>query len=220
MWRAAAMAGTTPLMMACVHAHVLTVCCLVRRGARVDQQDHLGCAAVTWAAHVDCTPPPLPRRSGSRAFAGACPPSKPASKRAARHIADGFQNGRNLSRHAHNASSGPRSSTPWPQRFIIGLTIGRTASTRMDHFPAAESVIPLAGIARHPSRGSSVGALASPTRGWMGATCRPRRAGGVSACGCVLGAGGCVRPDATARRRGRRLRQVRRWGETEQPDGV
>jgi len=46
-------------MMACVHAHVVLVCCLVRRGARVDQQDHLGCAAVTWAAHVDCTP--LPR---------------------------------------------------------------------------------------------------------------------------------------------------------------
>jgi hypothetical protein len=25
-------------MMACVHAHVLLVCCLVRRGARMDQQ--------------------------------------------------------------------------------------------------------------------------------------------------------------------------------------
>jgi hypothetical protein len=32
------LAGTTPLMMACVHAHVLLVCCLVRRGARMDQQ--------------------------------------------------------------------------------------------------------------------------------------------------------------------------------------
>mmetsp|Transcript_24732 Transcript_24732/g.41318 ORF Transcript_24732/g.41318 Transcript_24732/m.41318 type:complete len:363 (+) Transcript_24732:2-1090(+) len=41
-------------MVACVHQHVLVVCLLILRGAKLDKGDECNATALAWAAHADC----------------------------------------------------------------------------------------------------------------------------------------------------------------------